>query len=660
MRYFLAKSILNCKKRMRLLQVRSDKARIALIYLFGSVFGRGIKYITLFSLLLTSCQSPQQKAVIIIGGGASGTMAGIQSARMGVSTLIVEETPWLGGMLTAAGVSAVDGNYELESGLWAEFKQLLNAHYGGPDQLKTGWVSNVMFEPHTGAKILSALAAKEPNLEVWHGSTLMDITRVGEEWLLTIDREGTKVEVAAQVVIDGTELGDVAQAVGIPYEMGMDARDVTGEDIAPEVANDIIQDLTYVAVLKDYGPGADKTISRPADYDPAPFRCTCEGQCNEQESLGRALWPCDKMMEYGKLPNGYYMINWPLFGNDYYVNAIELTEKERQQAFEKARRFTRHYIYYLQEELGYRHLGIADDVFPTEDGLPMIPYHRESRRIKGIVTFDINDLARPFDQKQALYRTGIAVGDYPVDHHHHAHPDFQALPDLHFYPVPSYSVPLGALIPDETSHFIVAEKSISVTNLVNGTTRLQPVCILIGQAAGSLAALSVQLNTAPEYVPVRKVQQALLDHQAYLLPYSDMMPESRGFLAIQRIGATGILRGEGKNIGWRNHTHFHPDSLVTGEALSLGLDDWPGPNVDDLTAGPVAYDDLSKVCVALSRNYNPKNILNTEILAQLIREHNLSFVEGQYLSRRDFAILLDAAVNPFGVRPIDHFGNFID
>lgn len=612
--------------------------------------------ITLFS----SCQSKQQIDVIIIGGGASGTMAGIQSSRMGVSTLIVEETPWLGGMLTAAGVSAADGNYELESGLWAEYKQALNDHYGGPEKLKTGWVSNVLYEPQIGARILSEMARQEKDLTVWYESRLTSISRIGDKWKLTIDRQGESFELEAQIVIDGTELGDVAKAVGIPYEIGMDARDVTGEDIAPEAANDIIQDLTYVAVLKDYGPEADKMIPRPGNYDPTPFRCTCEGKCDEEESLGRALWPCDKMMEYGKLPNGYYMINWPLFGNDYYVNAIELTDDDRREAFYRAKQFTLQYIYYLQEELGYRHLGIADDVFPTEDGLPLIPYHRESRRVKGLVTFDINDLARPFDQSQALYRTGIAVGDYPVDHHHHAHPDFQNLPDLHFYPVPSYSVPLGSLIPENTPNFIVAEKSISVTNLVNGTTRLQPVCILIGQAAGSLAALSILQQKQPKEIPVRKVQQALMDHEAYLLPYSDLTPDSKGFKAIQRIGATGILRGEGKNIGWRNHTHFHPDSLVTAKALQIGLRDWLDLDDYDWHEGPVPFEELTGICLELINKYNPEQESGEQTLSRVMQAQNLLLVQGKYLRRRDFAILLDETVNPFDRRDIDHYGNFID
>ena len=72
----------------------------------------------------SSCMHSEEDKVdvLIIGGGASGVTSGIQSARMGANTLILEESTWLGGMLTSAGVSAVDGNYRLPAGLWGEFK----------------------------------------------------------------------------------------------------------------------------------------------------------------------------------------------------------------------------------------------------------------------------------------------------------------------------------------------------------------------------------------------------------------------------------------------------------------------------------------------------------------------------------------------------------
>src|SRR5690606_10256745 len=99
------------------------------------------KILILISLTIGvfSCAFSQLKTdVIIIGGGASGTMAAIQASRLGVKAVVIEETTWLGGMLTAAGVAAIDGNHNMPSGLWGEFRGHLYAYYGGPKEVETG------------------------------------------------------------------------------------------------------------------------------------------------------------------------------------------------------------------------------------------------------------------------------------------------------------------------------------------------------------------------------------------------------------------------------------------------------------------------------------------------------------------------------------------
>ena len=285
-------------------------------------------------------------------------------------------------------------------------------------------------------------------------------------------KKGQSLEFWAPILIDATELGDVAARLGVPYRLGMDARDEIGEAFAPEQANDIVQDLTYVVTLQDFGQGSDKTIPKPANYDPAEFACACahaDPITDEDPTLD-----CQKMLDYGKLPNGKYMINWPNCGNDHYVNLVELSPGEREKELEKAKQTSLRFIYYIQQELGFKHLGIAVDEYPTEDGLPMIPYHRESRRYRGMVDFTLPFVRTPYDAPSPLYRTGIAVGDYTIDHHHKKNLDAPAI-DFIKIRVPSYNVPLGALVPKSQSALILAEKSISVSNIVNGASRLQPV-----------------------------------------------------------------------------------------------------------------------------------------------------------------------------------------
>lgn len=582
--------------------------------------------------------------VVIVGGGASGVMAGIQAARLGAKTLIIEEYDWLGGMMTSAGVSAIDGNYELHSGLWEEFRQLLNEYYGGPDSLKTGWVSNVLFEPQVGAKILQDMATKEGNLTIYFRSSLVDIQNQNNRWKLQITKGDEIISLDSRIVIDATELGDVAKLVGIPYSIGMDSRSATGEEIAPKIANNIVQDLTYVVILEEFYDGKDHTIPKPKGFDPTPFLCTCEGICS-QEDESRKLWDCDEMMRYGRLPKNKVMINWPINGNDFYANAIDQSPEARNALFEQAKWYTLCYVYYLQTHLGYSNFGIAEGVFPTEDHFPMIPYHRESRRIEGKVTFNINDLARPYDQNHPLYKTGIAVGDYPVDHHHRAYPDHEELPDLHFYPVPSYTLPLGTLLPKEIDNFIVAEKSISVTNIVNGTTRLQPVCMLLGQAAGVIAGLSVRDDRPTSDVSIRAVQSVLLQNKAYILPYSDVDVTDPAWASIQRIGATGILKGEGKNIGWRNHTLFHPEQSISEDSLLSGLKEIYDVSIAG-DVSPANPEFLNK----LLKQVDDRIEISDSKWESFESTYQLSpFEKNRALSRREIAVLLDKLLNPFAL-----------
>lgn len=65
--------------------------------------------------------------VLIVGGGTGGTAAALQAARRGAQTILVSEGPWLGGMLTSAGVSAPDGNElrALQTGIWGAFLKAL-------------------------------------------------------------------------------------------------------------------------------------------------------------------------------------------------------------------------------------------------------------------------------------------------------------------------------------------------------------------------------------------------------------------------------------------------------------------------------------------------------------------------------------------------------
>ena len=623
-----------------------------------------------FFLLLFVCfsgfsgrgQQTITTGVLVIGGGVGGTAAGIQSARLGVKTIIVETGPWLGGMISAAGVTATDGNHNLPSGLWAEFRNHLYKVYGGPKAVATGWVSNTQFEPHVADSIFKRLAGDEKDLTTLFNYSFTSSTKKNNKIdavIFTNKTTGKKLLVKAKIFIDATELGDVMKAAGVAYDLGMEAGAITGENVGVDESNKIVQDLTYVAILKDYGAGTNHTILKPAGYTPDEFDAACTEYYKDKTRKAPTV-DAQKMLDYGLLPNGKYMLNWPNYGNDTYLNIVEMSDAQREKELEKAKQTTLRFVYFIQQQLGFKNLGLADDEFPTADKLALMPYHREGRRVKGLVRMSMRNIAEPFTYGDALYRTGISVGDYPIDHHHKK--NSSAPQHLEFYPIPSYNIPLGALIPQTIDNLIIAEKGISVSNVVNGTTRLQPCVLLTGQAAGTLAALSVKQNLSPKKVAVRSVQSALLKAKAYIMPYIDVKPENPHFEAVQKVGATGILKGTGIPNKWANQTWFYPDSLVIGDELLKGL----------VAFHPIKYDfsqrEVSIETALLIDNrlakFQPMNKTKktpNTFIVDMKRWENWglkNFNPNRSITRLELAVLLNNTTDPFSMKTVNHKGVF--
>ena len=506
-------------------------------------------------------------AVLVVGGSTGGIAAGLQSARMGVPTVIVEQTGWLGGMLTAAGVSCTDGNADLHSGIWEDFRQALYQHYHTKN-LSTGWVSETCFEPHVGDSIFKAWAAKEKMLQVkyhWYFEQVLKVKSkiTGARFK---NRQGDILEVSASITIDATDLGDVFASAGAGYDLGTEDYEQSSEKIAPGRSS-IIQDLTWAATLQDYGKEADKTIPMPEGYDATKYYCsTSDAPCDGKPYAANT----QKVLDYGRLRVSKnqlpkYMLNWPAHGNDYYLNVAEMKPLEREIEFRKAKNETLGFIYFLQTTLHQKNIGLADD--ELDHGIAFMPYNREGRRVKGLVRFNIEHIQHPYAYE--LYRTGISVGDYPVDHHHTKYPG--KVPPIPFPPVPSFNIPLGALIPQNIDGLIVCEKGISVSNIANGTTRLQPVVLLTGQAAGVLAAMSFKTKLSPSNTNMRQVQMALLRNKCYLMPFIDVTKDDPAWEAVQMVGLEGLIKGVGKSQGWANKTFFYPDSLMLQSELLEGI-----------------------------------------------------------------------------------------
>jgi len=74
-----------------------------------------------------------------------------------------------------------------------------------------------------------------------------------------------------------------------------------------------------------------------------------------------------------------------------------------------------------------------------------------------------------------------------------------------------YEIPYGCLVPKKIENLLVSGRAISSSRAANGSLRLQPTCMNLGQAAGTAAALSVQQLCCPRSLDGTRVREDLVE-----------------------------------------------------------------------------------------------------------------------------------------------------
>ena len=484
--------------------------------------------------------------VLIIGGTTSGTAAAIQAARQGVRVILVSEFEWLGGMLTSAGVAAPDGN-ELnawQTGLWGAFLRSLEQRQ--PGGLHNAWVSFYTYEPRIGAEIFADWVKALPNLTWIANQTPIAVHRRGNR-ILGVQTQD--YDFTAKVTIDATELGDLLPLGEIPYRWGWELQGEWKEPSAPAQMQDWmarypVQAPTWVVLMQDYGEGqVAPTIEQEtgldfSTYDNAKFANACTNYRGEQ------------FLNYGRLPGDRFMINWPICGNDYGEGLDRLigTADERAAFAQEAQYHSLAFAAWIQKNIGARY-GLAQDVFPADPArlhpaLALHPYYRESRRLIGQVTAREQDILPQTQATAALpmqvsamgceqvdsFCTAIVLGNYPNDHHYPSGDIPLAPKSIQWggrWTGTPFTLPYGAVIPQQVDGFFACEKNISVSHMTNGATRLQPIVLNLGQAVGLAAALCIEQGCEPRDLAVRDLQNALISDPtapAAVIPLYNLPP----------------------------------------------------------------------------------------------------------------------------------------
>jgi hypothetical protein len=466
--------------------------------------------------------------IVVWGGGTGGVAAALQAARCGVATCLLTPGPWLGGMVSAAGVTCPDGN-ELspwQTGLWGAFLRALRL--AEPEGLDHNWVSCFGYRPSTAEAILRHWVRAEPRLVWIPACRLLAIHRRGDRLThLRIAHAEGEQDLSFEVLIDGSDRGDTYPLADIPHRLGWESRQTWQEPSAPSQAtldsdpffrDHPIQSPTWVVMGQLTGASPP---AAPLEPMPAPFR----------RSLER--FGLERTLTYGRLPEGMVMINWPLEGNDWGDRLMRGFGADPRDEADLALDMQRHSTAFAAAlEAASGGWVSPAGCFPdpaTEAGLlhgrhplALMPYWREGRRLVACETVLEQHLLpvsrgraiAPLPRDERGRCSAIAVGNYANDHHYPGRDWPLAVKSCRWggrWSGTPFCIPLGALISGSVVNLLAADKAIGVSHIANGATRLQPLVMNVGQAAGLLAGLAAQLELLPAEVDPALVQRALIE-----------------------------------------------------------------------------------------------------------------------------------------------------
>lgn len=434
----------------------------------------------------------RQVQLLVVGGGLAGTCAAIAAARKGISVVLIQERPVLGGNssseIRVGPVGASQSGYHRdarESGIIEEIFLDVRARAYGLKQF------NGNHYPFWDV-ILGEKAEAEPNLELLLNTRVVGVStsdskedgyerRIKALWAV---QQGTEkvFHFSCDMVIDATGDGFVAFQAGAPFRYGREARSEFNESWAPEVADDVVLGSTIMFAARDVG--------RPVPFVAPEWAHT---------------FPDEESLPYRTHENfeaGYWWIEW---GGR--INTITDNEEIRKELHRAVLGVWDHIKNHCTMP------GVRDRAATWAlDWIGHTPGKRESRRFEGDHILTEHDVMLGLD---GVPLDVVTHGGWPIDLHVEDGVYSSEKPCTQ-PPLPGlYGIPLSTLYSRTVSNLFLAGRDISTTHVAHGTTRVMKTCAVVGEAAGVAAAKAIQAGMTPR--ALRQDATALLDLQTTLL-----------------------------------------------------------------------------------------------------------------------------------------------
>ncbi|NOZ21167.1 MAG: FAD-dependent oxidoreductase [Planctomycetes bacterium] len=424
----------------------------------------------------------EQFDVIVIGGGLAGVCAAIAAARHGCKTALVQDRPVLGGNSSSeirVGVGGADASfrYARETGILEELR--IEDRFRNPIPHKNGRINSIW------DNILREWVVREPNLTLFLNARACKAVMKDESTLAAIEAIQTSLErslhLEADLFIDASGDGMIAADAGAEFRIGREARSEYGEPHAPGEADSVTMGSSLLFEAADVG--------RPVKFEPPDWAMDFPND----DALPR---------NHENIDAGYW---WIEYGG---ANLSTIDDNDR-----------------IHDDLLKYLFGVWDHIKNHGDHgaenyalswIGAVPGKRESRRFIGDHVLTENEVLAC-----ELFADRIAYGGWPMDLHCPGGIANTREPGAYFYPAPEpYSIPFRCLYSRNIHNLMMAGRNISASRMALGSTRLMGTCAVLGQAAGTAAALCKMHGTTPRgtyETHIRALQQTLLKDDAYII-----------------------------------------------------------------------------------------------------------------------------------------------
>jgi len=444
--------------------------------------------------------------VVVVGGGTTGAMAAIASAREGAKTAIVETGGFLGGVAACGlpwmGFHCYDEKRMVIKGIPLEIIERLR-ELGGASEFQMDPIleSTVLVNPHL-LKIVLMQMVQEANADMYLHSLAREVKKENDtvKGVYIHNKQGCQL-LHAKVVIDCTDCCDIAANAGAEVVLGRPGDNKT--QVASTVF--VIGDIDIDALI-------DYFEKNPAQLRPHKL---------PQEELSFVIQnirtaPLFSMGAFRDLI-AEAVKDGLEFPRETMIGIVRPKQKEimlvttRVEGVNPAdvNSFTRGEITGYSQILNI--MKFVNEYMPGGKNARIVSSGhtigmRETKHIIGDYYLTDKDLVNG-----VLFEDAIALGSYYMDNHT---PDNRGLAPMIQPPV--YSIPYRSLLPKNVEALLVAGRCVSASHEAIAAIRVIPITGAMGQAAGTAAAIAVKDAISPRNVDIKKLQRQLIKNNAVL------------------------------------------------------------------------------------------------------------------------------------------------